>query len=159
MYRALVFLHVVAACLWVGGLLFFALVLVPALRRSRDPRTVELVRAVGKQFRVVGWIDLGVLVATGIGNLLYRVPLSTLTEGAFWGSDFGRLLAMKLGLVLAMVGISIVHDVVGIRAMDAASSGTASAQSLRRFASQLGRATAMLALGVVLLATLLVRGW
>jgi uncharacterized membrane protein len=160
LYRLSVFFHVVAACCWVGGLLFFALVLVPALRGSRHPLAGELVRAVGFRFRFVGWISVVVLVVTGLVNLSYRAPFATLAEPLFWLSDFGRLLALKLGLVLLMVVTSVLHDRVGARASAAVLREPAarSTYALRRAASRLGRAVAVLALAIVFVAVLLVRG-
>ena len=52
LYRLLVLVHLLAACVWVGGISFFALVLVPVLRRQRDTRAAVLVQAVGRRFRV-----------------------------------------------------------------------------------------------------------
>lgn len=160
LYRALVFVHIGAAACWVGGLLFFALVLVPVIRRSRDARMAELVRAVGLRFRLVGWVSLAVLIATGIANLLYRAPLSTLADAAFWLSDFGRLLLLKLALVVLMLLVSLAHDVVGVRASAAAlrEPAAGSTRALRVTASRLGRLVAGLALSILFVAVLLVRG-
>lgn len=159
-YRISVFLHVAAACCWVGGLLFFALVLVPVLRGSPDPKTGALVRMVGLRFRLVGWLSVGVLVITGLLNLAYRVPLAVLAEPLFWLSDFGKLLALKLGLVTLMLATSVAHDVLGARASAAAlqSPGAPSTRALRSAASRLGRAVAVLALAILFVAVLLVRG-
>lgn len=58
------FLHVLAATIWVGGQLTLA-ALVPALRAiGRDaPRTVA------RRFNQVAWPAFGVLIATGIWNV------------------------------------------------------------------------------------------
>jgi putative copper export protein len=58
------FLHVLAATLWVGGQLTLA-ALVPALR----PMGGEATRAAARAFRRVAWPAFGVLVVTGIWNL------------------------------------------------------------------------------------------
>ncbi|HEU4437873.1 MAG TPA: DUF4149 domain-containing protein, partial [Methylomirabilota bacterium] len=58
-------LHVLAAITWIGGMLFIALVLVPITRRLEDPALrTRLVHEIGLRFRAVGWIALGVLLAT-----------------------------------------------------------------------------------------------
>jgi len=160
LYRTSVFLHVAAACSWVGGLLFFALVLVPVLRRARDAKTPELIRAIGLRFRLVGWTSIGILVVTGVVNVLSRVPFSTLGQAAFWLSDFGKLLALKLSLVTTMLLVSAAHDLLGARASEAAlrTPAAPATHRLRSLASQLGRAVALLALAIVFVAILLVRG-
>ena len=59
------FLHVLAATIWVGGQLTLAGV-VPVLRRHAPDAT----RAVARQFDRIAWPAFGVLVATGVWNLL-----------------------------------------------------------------------------------------
>jgi len=104
---ALRWVHVLAAVTWLGGMLFLALVLVPATRRLENPGVrAQLMHLTGVRFRTVGWIALALLVATGIGNLL--VYPAFLSKGS---------LHLKLALVLLALGLSVVHDfVLGPRA-------------------------------------------
>jgi len=60
-----VFLHVLAATVWVGGQLTLVAV-IPVLR----PAGVEHVRAVARRFQLVAWPAFLVLLATGVWNLL-----------------------------------------------------------------------------------------
>ena len=130
-------IHVVSAITWVGGMLFVALVLVPMTRRLEDPvLRRRLVQEAGRRFRTVGWVALGLLIATGLANLwldpfLLRSP---------------RFHA-KLSLVVLALILSIVHDfVVGPRA------GAPDADpSLRVRASWLARLNTLVALAIVLL--------
>ena len=107
MSLALRFVHVLAAVTWAGGMLFIALVLVPVVRRLPDPALrTRLVHEVGVRFRAVGWVALGVLVATGLVNLWLRPELLTTTR--FW---------WKAGLVALALLLSALHDfVLGPRA-------------------------------------------
>jgi len=93
-------LHVMAAITWIGGMLFIALVLVPVTRRVSDPALrTRLVQEAGRRFRTVGWIALGLLLLSGLGNLWFRPYL--LSIGRFqW----------KLGLVVLALVLSAVHD-------------------------------------------------
>jgi len=59
------FLHIVAATVWVGGQVVLA-ALVPAVRRAGGR---ESTRAVARRFQLVAWPAFAVLVATGIWNL------------------------------------------------------------------------------------------
>ena len=86
------FLHVMAATVWVGGQLTLA-GLVPGLRKLSP----EAPRAVGRRFAMIAWPAFGVLVATGIWNILALRP--TLT-GAY-----GVTLMLKI-TVVALSGIS-----------------------------------------------------
>jgi putative copper export protein len=58
------FLHVLAATVWVGGQLVLA-ALVPVLRRFG----AEPTRAAARRFNQVAWTAFGVLVITGIWNV------------------------------------------------------------------------------------------
>jgi uncharacterized membrane protein len=49
-------LHVLGAIVWIGGMLFIALVLVPVVRRLEPLERARLVQAIGLRFRTVGWI-------------------------------------------------------------------------------------------------------
>src|SRR5262245_17481740 len=60
------FLHVLAATVWVGGQIVLA-ALVPAVRRAGG---AESTRAVARRFQLVAWPAFVVLVATGIWNLM-----------------------------------------------------------------------------------------
>ena len=58
------FLHVLAATVWVGGQITLA-ALVPVLRR----RGAEIPRAAARRFNQVAWPAFGVLIVTGIWNV------------------------------------------------------------------------------------------
>lgn len=96
------FLHVAAALIWVGGMLFVALVLVPVTRRLDDPALRRrLMHEAGVRFRAIGWVAMGLLVATGLVNIWLRPELLTLTR--FW---------VKVVLVALAIALSALHDLV-----------------------------------------------
>lgn len=161
LYRFSVWLHLVAASVWVGGIFFFALVLVPVLRRARGAASADLVRSLGTRFRQVGWTSIAVLVVTGTINLVFRYPTDDLASDAFWLSPFGRIVFAKLVLVSAMILVSVIHDVLGARAVAAEKldPGSPGAKRLRAWSSWLGRLDALLVLGILFAAVLLVRGF
>ena len=107
MALSLRFLHVFAALVWIGGMLFVALVLVPVVRAQADPALrARLFHDVGVRFRAVGWAALLVLLATGLINLWLRPYLFTLTRFQW-----------TLGLVVVALVLSAIHDfVLGPRA-------------------------------------------
>ncbi|HSB40211.1 MAG TPA: DUF4149 domain-containing protein [Methylomirabilota bacterium] len=100
-------LHVLAAITWIGGMLFIALVLVPAARRLEDQALrARLVQTTGLRFRTVGWVAIGVLVVTGLLNLWMHPVLLSSTR-FHW----------KLGLVVLALILSAFHDfILGPRA-------------------------------------------
>jgi putative copper export protein len=162
-YLLSVFVHLLAMAVWVGGMGFLVLVIVPLLRQpAHRAQAMALLGESGTRFRTVGWVCLGLLVLTGAYNTTVRAGgLDALGSAAFWGSAFGRTLLVKLGLVLLILGVSAVHDFfIGPAAVARwqAEPGSAAATRMRRAASACGRLTLLLALGVVGLALVLVRG-
>ena len=136
-------LHVLAAITWIGGMLFVALVLVPVTRRLEDAALrARLFHAVGLRFRAVGWIALGVLVATGLVHV-ERHPF-LLASPRF---------QVKLALVVLALILSALHDfVLGPRA------GVPGADpSARVLASWMARVNLLVVLAIVWLGLSLFR--
>ena len=86
------FLHVLAATIWVGGQITLA-VLVPVLRRLG----AEIPRAAARRFNQVAWPAFGVLVITGIWNI-------AAVRGQIHGS-YETTLVVKL-IVVAISGVT-----------------------------------------------------
>ncbi len=164
MYQVIVFLHILSAVVWVGGLLTLALVVVPVARGLPAAERGALLDAVGRRFRMVGWVCLLLLPGTGVVLAGFRgVTPALLLSGQWLASQFGQLLLAKLVLVAVMVGLSLVHDLVlgpASARLPARGKGRANAEvtRLRRQAAWTARASAVLAILVVGLAVALVRG-
>ena len=162
LYVLNVTLHLLAAIVWVGGMLFLVGVIVPAvskppLQEVRGP----LFQAVGVAFRRIGWVCIIILVVTGILNLHFRGMLAGMKDPAFWHSSFGQVLALKLAAVGLLILLSGLHDFwIGPRASRAAlrEAGSPAAASWRRWASWMARVSTLLALVVIVLGVMLVRG-
>ena len=88
------FLHVLAAAIWVGGQLVLA-ALVPVLRRFGSDVTV----AAARRFNQVAWTAFGVLVVTGIWNIAAVWPQVSHDPG------YRTTLIVKL-VVVAISGIT-----------------------------------------------------
>ncbi len=161
MYLTLVTLHILAAITWLGGILFLAFVGAPALRRVEPPSLrAAMFEAIGMRFRVVGWGAVSVLLVTGIWLLRVRGWLSpaVLRAPDFWRSDVGTALAWKLGLVTAMVVLSLAHDVASTSMRGrAAMADDGSRASTRRWLMLLARLGALGGVGAVVAAIRLVR--
>jgi putative copper export protein len=120
-----------------------------------------LITQVGGRFRAVGWTALAVLALTGIVNTAYRgITWESVATGRVLAGAWGRILAVKVALVAAMLGLSVLHDFVIGPAGSHPGAGQPTPQAVRRRrqAAWLGRLNLVLALAVVLLAVFLVRG-
>jgi uncharacterized membrane protein len=155
LYGAVVWLHVLAAAVWIGSMAFFALVVVPVLRRAEHrAEAPRVLRALGVRFRALGWISLAVLVATGVANLhFHRVTLGYFLSGDFWSTSFGRAFGYKLACVVAALGVASVHEILA-----PADPAAPVSPGRRRSATWSGRLILLFSLGALYFAIALVRG-
>lgn len=161
LYLVSVWLHILAAAAWIGGMIFFGAVVIPVLRDGALASVYpKVLGAAGARFRVLGWVCVVTLIVTGTYNLAARgVTLALLGDPGFWRAPFGRAVAVKLALVTAIVVVTAVHDVaLGHRAL-ARATGTPRAAAYRRAASWIGRITLLLSLAAAWIGVVLVRGW
>jgi putative copper export protein len=89
------FLHVLAATVWVGGQITLA-ALVPALRAAG----ADVPRAAANAFNRIAWPAFGVLVLTGIWNVMAAEDDS---------AAFQHTLSLKYALVLASGVTAFAH--------------------------------------------------
>ena len=89
----------VALALWLGGIVFFLVVLGPAVHEL-EPRVAVTTLNQGRLgLETASWIAIGLLLLTGIFNLLGRAQ----PDGASVSESYGILLAIKLFVFGAMV--------------------------------------------------------
>jgi putative copper export protein len=119
------FLHVLAACVWVGGQLVLGAA-VPALRAV----DVEAPRAAARAYGRMAWPAFGVLILTGIWNVAAA-------------DDTGGSYRLTLTFKLAAVAVS------GVAAFLHTRSGTPRARGIWGAASALSALAALL-LGIIL---------
>lgn len=162
LYLVSVWIHILAAMVWIGGMSFLVLVVVPWLRRGGRTDAAVFLRETGERFRNVGWSCFLLLLTTGTFNLWFRgVRLSDFTRPEWLASSFGKTVLVKLGAFTLALTISGIHDfVLGPRATRAIAANPRSldAERARKSASLLGRVNVALALITVAAAVMLVRG-
>ena len=154
--------HVLAAMLWLGGMLFLGLVGAPALRALDPPALRQrLFQEIGLRFRTVGWWCIAVLVTTGLLNLWFRGWLRgaspSVLDSAFWRTGTGHALGAKLVCVGVMVVTSAVHDFVLGPAAGQAPPGSPRGIVLRRRGMRLARLNAFVGVALVVSAVRLAR--
>jgi len=155
-YIASVFLHILAATFWLGGMLFLAIVVVPALRGV--PERVRLLERMGKLFERASVIALAVLLVTGVVNLLFR---GVAQVSDLWSSPVGRVGALKLALFVVMAMLSLWHNaVLGRRALALLQQGREDPHAARLvlWSRWVGRLLVLLSVILVLLGVLIARG-
>lgn len=159
-YYLTVTLHLLAAFVWLGGMIAFAL-LAPALRSLEDDDVRQRIfQVLGERFRAVGWVCIAVLLITGVGQLHFRGWWGAGFWGVpgFWGTDLGVALAWKLTTVAFMVTAQGLHDFWLGPAAGRAVAQSDEARVLRRRAALLARVNAAVGLVLIYFAVRLARG-
>lgn len=148
-YLISLFIHILCAAFWIGGMLFLPLVLLPSIKNHPDRRA--LLTSTGVKFRFYGWCALLGLVATGVFNLYAKgYPF---TMEFFFEHAVGKLFSLKLALFLIMLLVEGFHDFyIGKRAV------TATNHSITKIARWSGRVNLLLALIIGLLGIVISRG-
>lgn len=153
----LVWLHLLAAIAWIGGMLFLSVVLVPVLKREPFvSQKAVLFRAIAGRFRAVVWGAIAVLLFTGPLLLHQRgIPIA---DPSVWP----KILATKLGLVAILLLLTLIHDLLlGPRVARIVQAPTESRTRLDHtlvvWSPWVARFSLLLALAVLFAAVVLVR--
>lgn len=106
--RLAIWLHLVAAAFWTGGLLAFPMLLLGPLRALGLEEQADLRRRTVRRFSKVATVAVLVIVLTGLYNTLLNVsgPLALIDTA------YGRALVMKLGMTVLLLAVG------GINFMD-----------------------------------------
>lgn len=107
------FAHVLAAMGWVGGQLLLAGVVMPVVRAELPPHVRgPLIHHTARRFAsLANFVLLPVLLVTGLALAWHR----GVTFGSFDDPGYGRLLGIKLVLVVASVALAAVHGAIAAR--------------------------------------------
>jgi len=142
MRLVVLYLHVVGAVVWIGGLAYQAHVLLPAARRGAVAPFADAAR----RARPVAWTAIGVVVLTGFYNVTQLGDLARVME-----SGAGLMLAGKFILVILAIALTSQRDFAQLTLLNAAvTSGGDPSRALRAIA-RLDRIVLLLALVVIYL--------
>jgi uncharacterized membrane protein len=98
-YALSLVLHLVALALWLGGMVFFLVVLGPAAHELRPGIGVRTLNQGRIALEALSWIAIGLLAITGMINLI----LGREGAGASQGEFYTITLSVKLFFFFAMV--------------------------------------------------------
>ncbi len=152
--------HLVAASIWVGGSIFIGIVLAPLLKTMSD--TVEgrlsIMIHVGRKFNKIAIPSLLILIVTGIynsSNLLVRPSLILSTT-------YGQILVIKVILVIILLVTFAIHvRLIRVEIEQKIESKQFSEELVQKLRSKiiaLGRITVIVSIAILLMAALLHSG-
>jgi uncharacterized membrane protein len=124
MYQLNVWIHVLMAAIWVGGLIYTSAIVIPFALTKQGNERQQIIRGLARRFRKIGWASIVILLLTGIGNLYLRVsPIGI--EQLFNGEAFdparvdgfiAKWLGWKLLFVVLMIALMLYHDITSLAA-------------------------------------------
>jgi putative copper resistance protein D len=121
--------HLLSACVWVGGTVVLVFVGVPAIRKLDGEARATAMRALGRRWRPLGWSAMGVAILSG----LWLTELHGGFNRVALDTDFDRTLIVKSVLVVALCIGAAIHDyVLGPRLQRELREGAAQAPVTRR---------------------------
>jgi putative copper resistance protein D len=143
LYLLSVFLHVLAAMTWIGGMFVATTAVMPGIRRIEEPHRSHFKWHFFGRLRAVMWTAFAVAGLTGATTLGFRgIRFSNVVDPEWWSSPFGWIVAVKIGLFAASGVLIILHQRTKVAARS-------------RVMAQL---TLVLGVAIVLSAVVLVRG-
>lgn len=153
----IVWIHLIAATFWVGGMLFLSLVAVPLLKKAPDPTSAqrEFIK-LARRFRMLAWVALSLLIVTGATLLPNYVNVSEALV------EWPLAVLLKLSLVASLIVVSVAHDqIIGpkVRTLKhkPASELAKTEKILLQISPLLARLTLLLGLAILFAAVSLVR--
>ena len=152
--------HLVAASIWVGGSIFIGIVLAPLLKTISDSieDRLSIMIRVGRKFNKIAVPSLIILIASGLYNSSGYLSKPSL----FLSTNYGLVLVTKIVLVIILIITFIVH-VRLIRTkvekqIQSKELSSVDIQKLRSKIINLGRITVIVSVAILLMAALLRSG-
>jgi uncharacterized membrane protein len=142
MRLAILYLHVLAVVVWIGGLAYQAHVLLPAARRGAAAPFAEAAR----RARPVTWTAIALVVLTGFYNVTQLGDLGRVME-----TGAGLMLAAKFTLVILAVALASQRDFAHVPLLRAALAASADPTRPLRSIARLDRLVLLIALIVIYL--------
>ena len=148
MSLVVVWLHVLAVVVWIGGLMYQTHVLLPAARRDGASGFV----AAARRGRRATWTAIAVVVLTGFYNVTQLGPVERVMQ-----SGVGLMVAGKFILVIAAITIASQRDFTHLARLDRAVGGADDPTRVLRAIALMDRVVLVLALMIIYLGLAIAR--
>jgi putative copper resistance protein D len=101
-------LHLIAAAVFAGGMVFLGFAVGAARRTLGDRERIALFRQLGRRFLIVATIAIAILIATGASMAADRLA----AFGDLFDTTYGKRLSEKLALVIVVILLTAFHSFV-----------------------------------------------
>ena len=156
----IMWVHLVAASIWVGGSIFIGIVLAPLLKTMSDSveGRLSIMIRVGRKFNSIAVPSLAALIATGLYNSsnLLRHPSLILS------TTYGQILVVKVALVVILLVTFAIHvRLIRTEIEKRIESGQLSGELVQKIRTRiisLGRITVIVSIAILLMEAMLHSG-
>ena len=139
------YIHLAAAAVWAGGLIFLAILLLLLHRRQAVPDPDRMVLLL-KRFSLSAQIAVFILALTGLFSSFVQLP----DPGSLIYTTYGRVLLIKLAIVVAIIALAFFNN----RAVQRAEETVTCQRKLRRFSRRVAAEAGITALLFIAVAVL-----
>jgi copper resistance protein D len=152
--------HLVAASIWVGGSIFIGIVLAPLLKTISDSveGRLSIMIRVGRKFNKIAIPSLIILIVSGLYNSSGYLSKPSL----FLSTNYGLVLTAKIILVIILIITFIIHvRLIRVQVEKQIESKELSTETIQKLRSKiifLGRITVIVSVAILLMAALLHSG-
>ncbi|GIK60270.1 MAG: hypothetical protein HND39_11240 [Ignavibacteriota bacterium] len=95
------FLHLLATSVWIGGMIYMHLILLPSLKLIDAQQSGKLMGIISKKFSITAWISIIILLITGYLKTPAEMLLNT-------SSQSGIILTAKHILILCVIAVGLI---------------------------------------------------
>lgn len=95
------YIHNLVAAVWIGGIIYFVLILLPTLSQLKDSNKEKMSLVLIPRFSIAFIISMGIVIITGPTLMWFlETDVGLITE-----SVFGQLIMLKIAIATVMVGL------------------------------------------------------
>lgn len=160
-YFIFLILHVFSAMIWIGGMIFYVIVVMPVIRNSEfTNQKLKLLQFTALQFRKISYFIFLIFVVSGTG-LLYEKGFFSFESGfRLWTSNIGLMFLFKIGLFTVLFLSSLYHDfVTGPKTFVYFATDPLLHEKYRKTSAFFGRFNLLLSVSMAILGILVSRGF
>jgi len=144
--------HLLAAAVWLGGLLLLALLLRDGRRAAPDEERPRLLATVIQRFSLLAATSVTLLLVSGVFSTLVQIP----TWSALLETAYGRTLAIKFALLVPLLAVAALNAMLCRPRLVRASAEGVPLERLRRRITRLATVEALFGAAVLVVVGVLV---
>ncbi|MCW7480531.1 hypothetical protein [Leptospira kanakyensis] len=160
-YLTLLIFHIFSAMVWVGGMIFYVIVVIPVIRNPElKDQKLRLLQLTATQFRNISYYIFFVFILSGFGLLFKKGYFQFGFHWDFWTSNIGLMFMTKIGLFTVLFLSSLYHDfVTGPKTFSYLKTDPVRFERYRKTSSFFGRFNLLISVTIAILGILVSRGF